>query len=76
MTSMTIRNIPDDILQSLKVRATQSGKSLQAYAIELFAREVSKPTLADMAARMEREASAELSTEDVLKAIEDGRERR
>ncbi|GII75319.1 hypothetical protein Sru01_03010 [Sphaerisporangium rufum] len=75
MTAITIRDVPDGVVDSLKVRAAQAGKSLQAYALELLSREAAKPTLAEMAARLERETRTELSTTDILDAIEDGRDR-
>ncbi|NJP47096.1 FitA-like ribbon-helix-helix domain-containing protein [Actinacidiphila epipremni] len=76
MTAITIRDVPDDTVNALKVRAAQAGKSLQAYALELLSREAARPTLTEMAARLERETRTALSTTDVLDAIEDGRERR
>ncbi|SHN14528.1 antitoxin [Streptomyces sp. NBC_00433] len=76
MTAITIRDVPDDTVNALKVRAAQAGKSLQAYALELLSREAARPTLAEMAARLERETRTALSTTDILSAIEDGRERR
>ncbi|WP_333769808.1 FitA-like ribbon-helix-helix domain-containing protein [Streptomyces sp. IBSBF 2435] len=76
MTAITIRDVPDDTVNALKVRAAQAGKSLQAYALELLSREAARPTLAEMAARLERETRTALSTTDILGAIEDGRERR
>ena len=76
MTAITIRYVPDDTVNALKVRAAQAGKSLQAYTLDLLAREAVKPTLAEMATRLERETHTELSTTDILDAIEDGRDRR
>jgi len=76
MTAITIRDVPDDTVTILKVRAARAGKSLQAYALDLLAREAAKPSLAEMATRLERETRTELRTTDVLDAIEDGRERR
>lgn len=76
MTAITIRDVPDATVNALKVRAAQAGKSLQAYALDLLAREAAKPTLAEMATRLERETRTELSTTDILDAIEDGRDRR
>lgn len=71
-----MRDVPDDTVNALKVRAAQAGKSLQAYTLELLSREAARPAPAEMAARLERETRTELSTTDVLGAIEDGRERR
>ncbi|MCW2872810.1 antitoxin [Actinacidiphila oryziradicis] len=76
MTAITIRDVPDDTVNALKVRAAQAGKSLQAYTLELLSREAVKPTLAEMATRLERETRTELDTTDILDAIEDGRDRR
>jgi plasmid stability protein len=76
MTAITIRDVPDDTVNVLKVRAAQAGKSLQAYALDLLSREAAKPTLAEMATRLERETRTELDTTDILDAIEDGRDRR
>ena len=76
MTAITIRDVPEDTVNALKVRAAQAGKSLQAYALDLLSREAAKPTLAEMATRLERETRTELSTTDILDAIEDGRDRR
>lgn len=76
MTAITIRDVPEDTVNALKVRAAQVGKSLQAYALDLLTREAAKPTLAEMATRLERETRTELSTTDILDAIEEGRDRR
>jgi plasmid stability protein len=76
MPAITIRDVPDDTVNALKVRAAQAGKSLQAYALDLLSREAARPTLAEMATRLERETRTALSTTDILDAIEDGRERR
>ena len=76
MTAITIRDVPDETLKTLKVRAARAGKSLQAYALDLLARETSKPSLDEVATRLERETRTELGTTDVLEVIEDGRERR
>ncbi|SDP38464.1 FitA-like ribbon-helix-helix domain-containing protein [Actinacidiphila guanduensis] len=76
MTAITIRDVPDETVNALKVRAAQAGKSLQAYALELLSREAAKPTLAEMAARLDRETRTTLRTTDILGAIDDGRDRR
>ncbi|MFF9774955.1 antitoxin [Streptomyces sp. NPDC013978] len=73
MTALTIRDVPDDQIQTLKVRAAQAGQSLQAYFLDLIARETSRPTMAEMVARLNRETTASVSTEDVLAAIDEAR---
>ncbi|MET8699220.1 antitoxin [Kitasatospora sp. NPDC004723] len=73
MTALTIRDVPDDQIQTLKVRAAQAGKSLQAFMQDLIAREASKPTMAEMMERLNRETTARISTADIVSAIDEGR---
>jgi len=73
MTALTIREVPDDALATLKARAAKAGKSLQAYALDVLVGEAARPTLTEAAARAEAEAGASLSTSDVLAAIDDAR---
>ncbi|WP_416384769.1 FitA-like ribbon-helix-helix domain-containing protein [Streptomyces sp. 3212.3] len=43
MLSTTTRNIPDETMTRLKVRAPQTGQSLQEYLLELTTREAPHP---------------------------------
>lgn len=70
MTAMTIRDVPDATVKALTVRAARAGKSLQAYALDLLVRE------AETATHLEHETRADLSTADILDAIENRPERR
>ncbi|MEE1785678.1 antitoxin [Streptomyces sp. SP17BM10] len=76
MTAITIREVPDPILEALKLKAAKAGKSLQAYLLDLVTRDAATPTLAEMMARLDRETRTDVSTSDILAAIDDGRERR
>ncbi|MGW3667038.1 FitA-like ribbon-helix-helix domain-containing protein [Streptomyces sp. NPDC005141] len=58
MSSITIRNIPDETMTRLKVRAPQTGESLQEYLLELITGEAQQPTLAETAERNQRYACA------------------
>jgi len=73
MTALTIRDVPDDQIQTLKVRAAQAGKSLQAFMQDLIARETSRPTMAEMMERLNRETTARVSATDIVAAIDEGR---
>ncbi|ARF79407.1 FitA-like ribbon-helix-helix domain-containing protein [Kitasatospora aureofaciens] len=73
MPALTIRDVPDDQIQTLKIRAAQAGKSLQAFMQDLIAREVSKPTMAEMMERLNRETTARVSATDIVAAIDEGR---
>ncbi|ONH57036.1 antitoxin [Frankia sp. CcI49] len=76
MTAITIRDVPDGTLDALKVKAAQSGRSLQAYLLDLVTRDARTPLLSDMMARLDRETHSDVSTGDILAAIDEGRERR
>jgi antitoxin FitA len=73
MTAITIRDVPEPVLQGIKRKAAQSGKSLQAYLLDLVTRDQAKPTMAEMMERLDRETSARVSVADVLAAIDEGR---
>ncbi|MFW5415921.1 antitoxin [Nocardiopsis sp. CNT-189] len=76
MASLTIRDVSDEAVRTMKIRAVTSGQSLQAYLRALIEREAAKPTLAEMAERIERRAKPELTAEDVTEATDQGREGR
>ena len=52
-----IRNVPDDLHRTLKVRAAKAGMTLSDYLLSEIERVAEKPTLAEM---MERLRSREL----------------
>lgn len=75
MIAITIRDVPDPTLDALKVKAAQTGRSLQSYLLDLVTRDARTPTLADMMARLDRETRVELATSDIQAAIDEGRDR-
>lgn len=76
MPAITIRDVPDGTLDTLKIKAAQSGRSLQAYLLDLVTRDARTPLLSDMMARLDRETRSDVSTGDILAALDEGRERR
>jgi plasmid stability protein len=73
MTALTIRDVPDDAVRTMKIRAAQAGQSLQAYLRGLIEKEAAKPTVAEAVEQARREATANISTADILAAIDEGR---
>lgn len=73
MTALTIRDVPEEAVRTMKVRAAQAGQSLQAYLRSLIEREAAKPTVAEAVERARSQASADVSTADILAAIDEGR---
>jgi plasmid stability protein len=47
MTALTIRDVPEDAVRTMKIRAAQAGQSLQAYPRSLIEREAARPTVAE-----------------------------
>jgi antitoxin FitA len=76
MTDVTVRRVPDDVLKTLKIRAAEAGKSLQAYLWDVIVREARTPTNAELAQRMKRSASLDLTDADIPGLLEAERERR
>ncbi len=75
MTSLVqIRNVPDDSRRVLKARAAARGESLNSYLLGLIAKEVDRPTKAEVFARAaQRDERASASSVDVIR---DGRDER
>jgi antitoxin FitA len=73
MTALTIRDVSDDAVRTMKLRAARKGQSLQAYVRGLIEREATKPTVAEAVEQARRTATADVSTADILAAIDEGR---
>jgi plasmid stability protein len=73
MTALTIRDVSDDAVRTMKIRAAQAGQSLQAYLRGLIEKEAAKPTVVEAVEQARREATANISTADILAAIDEGR---
>ena len=76
MTALTIRDVSDDAVRTMKIRAAQAGQSLQAYLRSLIEKEAARPTVAEAVMRARGDATASISTADILSAIDEGRARR
>jgi hypothetical protein len=72
-TAFTVRDVPDDIARTIESRAAEASQSVQGYLLDLIVREASKPSLAEMAARTERYASDQVTHDDILAALDEGR---
>jgi plasmid stability protein len=73
MTALTIRDVSDDAVRIMKIRAAQAGQSLQAYLRGLIENEAMKPTVAEAVEQARRQATANITTADILAAIDEGR---
>lgn len=73
MTALTIRDVSEDAVRTMKIRAAQAGQSLQAYLRSLIEREAARPTVTEAVEQARRQATADISTTDILAAIDEGR---
>ncbi|MFW6693523.1 FitA-like ribbon-helix-helix domain-containing protein [Streptomyces sp. MAR4 CNX-425] len=77
MASIHVREVPDETLTTLKVRAARAGQSLQAYVRQLLIGEADTLTPEEFAEEARSIASRGSVTEDdILAAINDTRETR
>jgi plasmid stability protein len=77
MSTLQIRDVPEDIKQVLKVRAAQAGQSLSEYALAELRRSAERPTLAELTARIQTRGGPthplEPSAAEILRAERDAR---
>ena len=73
MGLIQIRNVPDDVHRTLKVRAAAEGTSLSDYVLREVTRVARTPTPEELDARIRRRDPAEVSTDDILAARDSGR---
>ncbi|MGL5816744.1 MAG: FitA-like ribbon-helix-helix domain-containing protein [Phycicoccus sp.] len=74
MTTLYIRDVPDEVAATLKERASAEGKSLSAYVGAELGRLAARPSTADIVARLRaRDRSSGPSTDEILEAVRAGR---
>ncbi|MGP4044963.1 FitA-like ribbon-helix-helix domain-containing protein [Streptomyces sp. 2A115] len=73
MATLYVRDLSEEALTELKIRAARNRQSLQAYARTLLEQEAATPSLEDVLERIRERATARLSTAEVLRDIDEGR---
>ncbi|WP_026197685.1 FitA-like ribbon-helix-helix domain-containing protein [Sciscionella marina] len=64
---LQVRDVPDEARRKLKARAAARGESLNAYMLELIARETERPTVGEVLERAARRAeSADASAVETI----------
>ena len=71
---LQIRNVPEEARRVLKARAAARGESLNSFLLDLIAREVAQPTVAEVLERAAQRAERSLSSS--VDAIADARSER
>jgi len=74
MTILYIRDVSEDVAETLKERAAAEGKSLSAYVAAELTRFAARPTNAQIAARLRsRDRSTGPASKEILEAVQAGR---
>jgi hypothetical protein len=74
MTILYIRDVSDEVAETLKERASAEGKSLSAYVGAELAKIAMRPTNAQIVSRLrDRDRSAGPSADEILEAVKVGR---
>jgi len=72
-TVVQVRDVPVDVVATLKARADARGESLAAFLRNLLAQEASMPPIEDVMAGIEAREAIYLAAEDLRAFREDGR---
>jgi plasmid stability protein len=73
MSLIQIRNVPEDVHRTLKVRAAAEGTSLSDYVLREITRAARTPTAEELDARIRARKPAGVTTADILAARDEGR---
>lgn len=74
MKTIQVRKVPDDVHRVLRGRAAAAGVSLSDFALAELERVARHPPVADVLARARSRAGG-ASTEAIVDAVRDGRDR-
>ncbi len=76
MPAITIRHVPEGVRDALAARATAAGKSLQEFLLGELTEMAARPSVEDLLAAVRRRKAAvpaDVSTDEILESLEDGR---
>jgi hypothetical protein len=76
MATVQIKNVPPDVHQILRERASKAGQSLQAYLLAQLEDQASKPTIKELMDRVRERTGGDVSFEFATKVIREERDAR
>lgn len=76
MTSVQIKNVPEETHQVLRQRAAESHQSLQEFLLRLLIQEAGRPTSAEVFARIDTFSGGNLTLEDAAELVRADRDSR
>lgn len=74
MKTIQVRNVPDEVHQTLRARAAAAGVSLSDFALGELERSAARPPVADLLRRARSRAGGAKS-EAIVAAVRSGRDR-
>jgi hypothetical protein len=72
-TVVQVRDVPVDVVTTLKARAEARGESLAAFLRNLLAQEASMPPIEDVMANIASREPVNYTSDDLSRFLEDGR---
>lgn len=72
-TVVQVRDLPEDVVATLKTRAEVRGQSLAAYLRDLLTEEAGRPAMEEVMANIASRTPVDHTIDDVRSLIEDGR---
>ncbi|HSK90204.1 MAG TPA: hypothetical protein VK875_02720 [Euzebyales bacterium] len=72
-TVVQVRDLPTDVVATLKARAQARGQSLAAYLRDLLTDEAAKPPIEDVMAAIATRTPVAYTADDLREMTEDGR---
>ena len=76
MSSVQVKNVDEETHELLRQRAAAAGMTLGEYVLELIRRDLRKPSRAEWLARVRARPPANVSHDDVIRSIDEGRAER
>jgi hypothetical protein len=76
MANIHVRDVPDDVHQTLRARAAAEGKSLQEYALGLLTSNARRPTLSQVLDRVGQHTGGRLSPARAVELLREDRDGR
>ena len=73
MGLIQVRNVPEDVHRTLKIRAAEQGTSLSDYILCELTRVARSPTPQELDARIRERTAAGVTTADILETRDAGR---
>ncbi|MBA3421100.1 MAG: toxin-antitoxin system HicB family antitoxin [Thermoleophilaceae bacterium] len=73
---LQVRNVPDDVHRTLKIRAAEAGVSLSDYVLAEMVRLAERPTMEEMRERLTGKPPLHLGGAEIARIIREDRDAR